>query len=327
MAALRGVATSGRRGMAASGSRSQRQALAERFAQALSLPMCPLLQFGIDDVFVQFGPVVVQHDILMVLAVVVDRYGCRRALDCLAVDEVPHLTIGKLQEGGGWVHNAESRNVVWNVCHAPRSVPDRSTLAWSSTRLFHAELSNLVEAISRAPFLKEASRGPLAVRLVFDYEASRFLLVGGEALRVYRLIQDRVVAYFESHEASHAFHRWAHSDDVENFAAHITNGPSRTLQAPIVANPVLVSSQTQSASWCSCLNGLFRLLRRDTAGADNQLYLFVNRDDFAHLVGSGANSPAQAGEFYDLWCSNVSADRRYGSDRAVTVAVDGVFLP
>ena len=89
MSAWCGAHTCARRGMAASGRGSQRRVLSDRFAEAMSLPMCPLLQFGTEDVFLQLGPVVVQHDILMLLAVVTDRSGSRRALDCLAADEVP----------------------------------------------------------------------------------------------------------------------------------------------------------------------------------------------------------------------------------------------
>ena len=319
------IATCARRGMASSGCGSQRQALADRFADALSLPKCPLLQFGMDDVFLQLGPVVVQHDIVMLLAVVTDRYGCRRALDSLAAEEVPHLTIGKLAEGGGWVYSAESRNVVWNVCHAPRPVPDCPTLAWSRSVLFQAMLSKLVEEISCAPFLKEASRGPLAVRLVFDWEASRFLLVGGEALRVYRQVQDMVSEYFVSRDAAYAFHRWALSDDIDSFGAHITCGPPRSVQEP-VSTPAFVPSQVQSSSWCACWIGLRRLLCRESG--DKQLFLFVNKDQFAQLIGGGASSRAEADEFYDRWYFNVPENRRWGFDEvsSVSVAVDGVFL-
>ena len=117
-----------RRRVDAAGRGLQRRSLADRFRAALALRPCPLLQVGVEDVFVQFGPVVVVHDLVMVLAVVTDRYGRRRAVDHLAADEVPHLTVGRLAVGGGWVRSSESRNVVWDVANAPCVVADCSLL-------------------------------------------------------------------------------------------------------------------------------------------------------------------------------------------------------
>ena len=187
-----------RRRMGTTGPGFQRRALADRFRKALALPPCPLLQLGVEDVFLQFGPVVVVDDLVMVLAVVTDRHGLRRACDRLALDEVPHLTVGRLVAGGGWVRSSESRNVVWDVAEAPRVVPDCSTLEWSQNVLFTVRVSRVVEGISDGPILWEASRRPIGARLVFEYEHSRFLLVGGEALRWYRRIQDSVAEYFGS---------------------------------------------------------------------------------------------------------------------------------
>ena len=189
----------------------------------------------------------------------------------------------------------------------------------------------LVEEISRAPFLQEASRGPLAVRLVFDYEASRFTLHGGEALRVHRQIQDKVLQYFVSRDAGHAFHCWAESDDIHIFSAHITNGPPRPAQAPCVSSSASVAAQVpaqvQSSPWCGCWSGLRRLLGWDPASSDKQLFLFVTKDHFVQLIGGAASSRAESDELYDRWYFNVPENRRWGSEApSVSVAVDGIFL-
>ena len=330
MPAVFGVDMSARRRRVAfAGRGSQRRALADRFRAVLALPPCPLLQFGVEDVFVQFGPVVVVHDIVMVLAVVTDRHGRRRAVDHLAADEVPHLTVGRLADGGGWVRSSDSRNVVWDVADAPRMVPDCPTMEWCRTVLFSASLSSLVDHISEAPFLAEASRRPIAVRLVFEYEHSRFLLVGGEALRSYRCIQDMVIEYFRSRGAAHAFHLWAESDDRESFGAHISNGATRPVLDLSSSRPASDSSQMESSWWCCCWSGLSKLCRRDTAAASKQLFLFVTKDRFAELIGTAAASRAEAVDFFDRWRSNVPEDRRWGTASApsVSVVVDGVLLP
>lgn len=318
-----------RRRMGTTGRGFQRRALADRFRKALALPPCPLLQLGVEDVFLQFGPVVVVDDLVMVLAVVTDRHGLRRACDRLALDEVPHLTVGRLVAGGGWVRSSESRNVVWDVAEAPRVVPDCSTLEWSQNVLFTVPVSRLVEGISDGPILWEASRRPIGARLVFEYEHSRFLLVGGEALRSYRRIQDCVAEYFGSRGGAHAFQAWAESDDCESFAAHITSFYARPVAELPSSSPSSVSSPTESSCWCCCWSGLSRLWRRDTSSSGKQLFLFVTKDSFAQLIGSGAASRAEAGEFFDRWRSNVPEDRRWGTASApsVSVDVDGVLLP
>ena len=121
-----------RRRVDSAGRGSQRRALADRFRAALALRPCPLLQVGVEDVFVQFGPVVVVHDLVMVLAVVTDRYGRRRAVDHLAADEVPHLTVGRLAVGGGWVRS------LGMLCGTSpmRLVLCRTARPWSGVGLF-----------------------------------------------------------------------------------------------------------------------------------------------------------------------------------------------
>lgn len=317
----------------AGGRGSQRRALAERFRVALALRPCPLLQVGVEDVFVQFGPVVVVHDLVMVLALVTDGHGRRRAADRLAVDELSHLTVGRLAAGGGWVRSSESRDVVWDIAHPPRVVPDCSTLEWSQTVLFSVSVSSVVDELSDGPFLAEASRGPIAVRLVFEQDHSRFLLVGGEALRLYRCIQRSVAEYFRARGAGHAFDVWAESDDVESFAAHITTDYSDSaMDLPSSTSslmPASESSQTESSWWCCCWSGLSRLWRRDTASPSKQLYMFVTKDRFVEAIGTAAASRAEAGAYFERWHSKVPHTRRWGTPAcpSVSVEVDGVFLP
>ena len=156
-----------------------------------------------EELRVQFGPLVVEDRTVMLLAVVVDQHGRRRALDFLEGGTLPHLTIGKLKDGGGWVSKGgHCLRVEWDVAGPPREVPDRPTLEWSQTSLFSMPVSDLMREIGGSDVLAEASRSTLGVHLWVDHEHHRFTLVGGPALAVYREIQARVVSHVRSMDSS-----------------------------------------------------------------------------------------------------------------------------
>ena len=54
---------------------AQRAALLEGYRKVLAAPRCDLLRLGVEGCFVQFGPVVVCKEYLLLLAVVTDRQG------------------------------------------------------------------------------------------------------------------------------------------------------------------------------------------------------------------------------------------------------------
>ena len=141
----------------------------------------------------QFGPVVVCKEYLLLLAVVTDRQGTVRAVDGLVDgDGPPHLTLGCQPPGGGWVREIHSGLVRWDVAGAPSSRPDCSTLEWSQEIEHQMDMSELVEKLSEdVGLFGAAARAPVAAS-VFFYEDERFVLVGGEALLLYRRVQAAV---------------------------------------------------------------------------------------------------------------------------------------
>ncbi len=70
-----------------------------------------------------------------------------------------------------------------------RQVPACPTLAWSRTPLFSGAMSPFVRQIGGSEVLAEASRRALPVRLWFDHDHDRYVLVGGSAPTRYRRLQ------------------------------------------------------------------------------------------------------------------------------------------
>lgn len=147
------------------------------------------------------------------------------------------------------------------------------------------------------------------------------------------VLHDPSIGNFASRGGGHAFERWALSDDLEEFRAHISSrylAESSSLAPSTTA--VSRDSGGSSVSWpacCGCWKGLLSLCRR-AAPVDEgkQLYLFVTKDRFREMIGSAA-SRQESSDFFDRWHRSVPGDRRWGSveDPSVSVAVDGVFLP
>ena len=177
---------------------AQRSELLRRFRAVCSAPQCELLRLGAEPPFVQFGPVVVSHDsvrkatYVLVLAVVTNEHGTVRARDCLLAGQgPPHLTLGKVAEGSGWVREVHSACVRWVISGPPRVVPDKPTLEWSQEEVRTLDLSAFSRCLSEdVELLGASARGPVAADVLFEGD-DRFLLVGGEALRVYRELQAR----------------------------------------------------------------------------------------------------------------------------------------
>ncbi len=175
---------------------TQCERLLELFRAACSARQCDLLRLGVEDPFVQFGPAVVSVDsagvYVLLLAVIVDRFGTHRARDGLLVgDGPPHLTVGKVAEGGGWVRELHSTHVIWDIAGAPSQVPGLETLAWSQETVQILDLSQFLRDLNEdVDLFGAAARGPVPAQVIF--EDHRFLLVGGEALGVYRRVQARL---------------------------------------------------------------------------------------------------------------------------------------
>ena len=138
----------------------------------------------------------------MLLAVVTNRRGSRRAIDNLDADCVPHLTVGALACGGGRVVHfdtpdlSDSWDVRWSICEAPTVNPAfGGSLSWSREERFPLRMSLLVRQLSTSKWFLAATRRPVAARVVFDHSRRRQVLVGGPALELYRRVQTLVVDY------------------------------------------------------------------------------------------------------------------------------------
>ena len=215
--------SSPRRSRSRSASGRQRAALLEGFRQALSLPMCAALRLGVSDLSLRLGPLVVSVDgFVLLLAVLTDSSGGFRFFDTLPPGELPHLTVGRARAGGGVIRRGDCRRVLYSVAYAPRPVTGLATLEWSREERFVVDMSSLVEGISSSSLVASASRRGLSVSGHFDVDENRFVLVGGEALRIYRAVQASVAARFA--DADYAFELWSCSDDVSAFRAHVSLG-------------------------------------------------------------------------------------------------------
>ena len=116
----------------------------------------------------------------------------------------------------------------------------------------------------------------------------------------------------------YAWSRWAESDDVEQFLAHITaRYPRREPSTPVVAPRVLGLGGLSRMMWCC---------RRRSSSS---LVLFVTADDFGRMAGSGVRSREEAEACFARWRSNVPQSRRWGTAEcpSVSVSVDGVQVP
>ena len=169
-----------------------------RFRRALDAPRSDLLFYGAEPAFVQFGPLVVRRRYVMILVVVTNRDGSLRAIDRLVdSDGPPHLTVGCQPDGGGRVEELHSRSVRWDVAGRPRMHPELQSPEWNRDTEFSLDMSVLARSID-ADILGAAGPGPVAADIYFELEdeesedcsqISRFVLVGGPALEIYRNVQ------------------------------------------------------------------------------------------------------------------------------------------
>ena len=166
------------------------------FRQVLSAPRTDLLAYGAEPSFVQFGPVVVKDEYVLLLAVVTDRDGSVRASDGLfESDGPPHLTVGQRPDGGGWTRQQQSAGrVVWDIAGAPTPCLLRGgSPSWSKEIVESPDVSAVARRIDERVLGVEC-RNPVQAEICFELEADgwsvrRFVLVGGHALHVYRQVQ------------------------------------------------------------------------------------------------------------------------------------------
>ena len=128
---------------------------------------------------------------MLLLAVLVNEHASLRAADGLLVEDgPPHMTVGMVADGEGWVDDHHSRCVIWRIAGPPRAVEGRDTLAWSQDTVRLLDLSAFARDLQDDLGLFGASAlGPVAAEVRF--EADRFVLTGGAALRVFRDVQGR----------------------------------------------------------------------------------------------------------------------------------------
>jgi hypothetical protein len=174
---------------------SQRMELLKRFRSVCEMRRCDVLRYGAESVFIQFGPVVVVDRFVLLFAVVTNEKGDVRALDFLVDgDGPPHMTVGAIAQGGGWVDTLHSGFVRWNLAGPPAAVEGLTTLAWSHDVVDTIDMTVIVEGLSNHPRLERAARGPVPAQVVF-VEHDRFVVVGGEALEIYRFVQEQVATH------------------------------------------------------------------------------------------------------------------------------------
>ena len=179
--------------LAMSGSElSQRSVLLERYRRILGCPGCPLLHLGPCVPHVQFGPLVVSRGTILLPAVVTDvSGGVRVARDCR--DGLPHLVLGRFEAGCGWEEYEHSRSRFWSITPDSGLVPVRSNVDRGRSDVSdRVDVLELVDGVSDGVDLACGRRGPVAAEV--DFGSCRCMLVGGEALSVFRAVQKHLVA-------------------------------------------------------------------------------------------------------------------------------------
>lgn len=174
---------------------SRTSRLAWRYRHVASRPLDGLLQYGFEDLAVQFGPPVASDRYVLLPAVVTNVLGEVRAADRLPPHYVPHLTLGRLEEGGGWPSIARG-STIWSISEAPFMRPGGSTPTWSRVVDHEVNVSELLRELSGSELFEAASRGALDADV--EFLEDRFVLRGGAALRFYREVQGAVGAHGRS---------------------------------------------------------------------------------------------------------------------------------
>ena len=251
----------------------------------------------------------------MLLAVLVTRDDRLRAPDQLAPDETPHLTVGRLREGGGWVRCEHSRQVVYRLAAAPRVVPGLVTLEWSREVVCEFDVSELVRHLNS--FLFEGRR-LLGASVRVDWSSHRYELVGGEALDFYRFVQGVFGAIFESVDAGHAFQLWSQGISPAHISFRYVDDESPASSAV----PLAPSSASRTSCWAA-LWAYWRLSSGSSYGVDGRFSLLIDREAFPRLVGSFLEAE-QSLAVFDLWYEVVDGHRRCTSwsSRAVRFFVE-----
>lgn len=155
---------------------SRTSRLAWRYRHVASRPLDGLLQRGFEDLAVQFGPPVASDRYVLLPAVVTNVLGEVRAADRLLPHYVPHLTLGHLEEGGGWPSIARG-STIWAIAEAPVMLPGRSTPTWSHVVDHEVNVSELLRELSGSELFEAASRGPLMLTSSFSRTDSCFVAV------------------------------------------------------------------------------------------------------------------------------------------------------
>ena len=166
------------------------------FRRVLAAPRSDLLRYGAEPAFVQFGPVVVRGEHVLLLAVVTDRDGSVRAADrLLESDGPPHITVGQRPEGGGWTVERHSARIDWQIAGAPTTCPVRLSPSWSKEVAETLDMSALARRVDEEVLGGQCGK-PVQAEIYFQLEVEedgstieRFVIVGGRALELYRELQ------------------------------------------------------------------------------------------------------------------------------------------
>ena len=166
------------------------------FQRALEAPRTDMLFFGTEKTFIQFGGISVRGRCVMLLGVVTNCDGSRRAFDrLLETDSPPHLTVGHFADGAGKNVEDHSTRTRWRICAPPVADPGLRDVLWSHDVEEDLDATALARRIDEQ-CLGWESEVPVEADICFDlaeHEAfrtvTRFWLVGGRALEMYRDVQ------------------------------------------------------------------------------------------------------------------------------------------
>ena len=94
------------------------ESASRRFLEILTRPKCHSLSLGYVETFVLFGPPYVSGRFVMMPGCVTDRSASRRGVDFLQANHVPHVTVGRFNDGCG-VERGGGLHLEWHISSPP----------------------------------------------------------------------------------------------------------------------------------------------------------------------------------------------------------------
>ena len=188
-----------------------------RFAELLSRSKCHSLSLGQEPTFVLFGPPYASGRYVLLPAGVTDRLGSKRGVDWLDPCRLPHLTVGRFEQGAGRVVGGGDA-LEWHVAFEPW--PTERGLTWSRETRHVVPIRRLVDRMARELVDARCFERPLPCVAYWDEDEYCWVLVDGPGVEVYRAFRHALACHFADLGLTYAFEPWCRRRGVDRI--HVT---------------------------------------------------------------------------------------------------------